>query len=142
VIERGRKAHRCVCGDANHQGVQAAWEKPGRINGLVARLGCEPIGFKTAPEHRRVHLHLLGRSPRATNPAWRWGEAPLFPLFVDRHDWAVQNERLTALELWRLLLKPMVEAGGQAVAVTGEQAWTLGQQAAAQMACEGKRTLV
>lgn len=28
------------------------------------------------------------------------------------------------------------------VAVTGEQAWTLGQQAAAQMACEGKRTLV
>jgi hypothetical protein len=28
------------------------------------------------------------------------------------------------------------------VAVTGEQAWTLGQQAAARMACEGKRTLV
>ncbi|MBK5259805.1 MAG: hypothetical protein JJE51_09445, partial [Thermoanaerobaculia bacterium] len=48
----------------------------------------DPPGPKTAPEHRRVHMHLLGRSPRAKHPAWRWGEAPKFPDFADRYEWA------------------------------------------------------
>lgn len=48
----------------------------------------EPRGPKTARAHRRVHTHLLGRSPRARHPAWRWGEAPKFPDFVDRREWA------------------------------------------------------
>ena len=58
----------------------------------------EPRGPKTAPEARRVHMHLLGRSRSARNPAWRWGEAPKFPDFADRHAWAANNEPLTAGE--------------------------------------------
>lgn len=50
--------------------------------------GAEPRGFKTAPEHRRVHMHLLGRSPRAAHPSWQWGEAPRFPDFAERRAWA------------------------------------------------------
>ncbi|MBV9881729.1 MAG: hypothetical protein JO276_01820 [Sphingomonadaceae bacterium] len=57
-----------------------------------------PPGPKTAPEHRRVHLHLLGRSRFARNPDWAWGEAPRFPAFADRHAWAAGNRRLTAAE--------------------------------------------
>jgi diadenosine tetraphosphate (Ap4A) HIT family hydrolase len=57
-----------------------------------------PRGPKRAPEHRRVHLHLLGRSPRAKHPAWRWGEAPKFPDYADRLEWAREFERLTAEE--------------------------------------------
>jgi hypothetical protein len=44
----------------------------------------EPHGPKTARENRRVHLHLLGRSPRSP----RWGEAPQFPDFAERLAWA------------------------------------------------------
>ena len=58
----------------------------------------EPRGPKTAPEHRGVHLHLLGRSRTAADPSWRWGEAPRFPDFADRHTWAANHERLTAAE--------------------------------------------
>jgi hypothetical protein len=58
----------------------------------------EPLGPKTAPQHRQVHLHLLGRSRTATHPAWHWGEAPMFPTFAERHAWAAHNERLTAQE--------------------------------------------
>lgn len=58
----------------------------------------DPPGPKRAPDHRRVHLHLLGRSRKATHPAWRWGEAPRFPDFADRFDWAAGFERLTAEE--------------------------------------------
>src|ERR1051325_11241738 len=55
----------------------------------------EPRGPKSAPESRRVHLHLLGRSPRATHPAWRWGEAPQFPAFEERRAWASSFAPLT-----------------------------------------------
>lgn len=55
----------------------------------------DPPGPKRAPEHRRVHLHLLGRSRTATDPSWRWGEAPQFPSFTERHAWAARNEPLT-----------------------------------------------
>ena len=58
----------------------------------------EPRGPKTARVHRRVHVHLLGRSRTAADPAWNWGEAPRFPAFIERHSWAAGNERLTAGE--------------------------------------------
>jgi hypothetical protein len=58
----------------------------------------EPAGPKNGREHRRVHLHLIGRSPAASNPAMRWGEAPFFPTFKDRHAWAAGNQRLTSEE--------------------------------------------
>ena len=58
----------------------------------------EPRGPKTAHEHRKVHLNLLGRSTRATHPSWRWGEAPGFPRYVDRFSWSSRFKRLTADE--------------------------------------------
>jgi hypothetical protein len=58
----------------------------------------EPVGPKTAREFRRVHLHLLGRSPSATHLSWRWGEAPIFPRYADRLQWASAFARLTADE--------------------------------------------
>ena len=58
----------------------------------------DPPGPKTAPDHRQVHMHLLGRSRFARNPAWAWGEAPRFPAFADRHAWAAGNRRLSAEE--------------------------------------------
>jgi len=57
-----------------------------------------PDGPKLAHAHRRVHLHLLGRSRTAGHPSYRWGEAPQFPRFVDRRAWAAGFERLTAVE--------------------------------------------
>ncbi|HMV83476.1 MAG TPA: hypothetical protein PKA34_10115 [Blastocatellia bacterium] len=58
----------------------------------------EPRGAKTAPAHRQVHLHLLGRSRTATHPAWRWGEAPKFPDYAARQAWAADFAPLTAEE--------------------------------------------
>jgi hypothetical protein len=68
----------------------------------------EPGGPKTAREHRKVHLHLLGRSPRATHPAWLWGEAPRFPRYKDRLRWASRFERLTADECWAVVSRVQV----------------------------------
>jgi hypothetical protein len=53
-----------------------------------------PVGFKSPRDHRRVHLHLLGRCPLATSSSWKWGEAPRFPDFADRHIWAADHKRL------------------------------------------------
>jgi hypothetical protein len=58
----------------------------------------DPSGEKRAAEFRRVHLHLLGRSRNASSPAYRWGEAPMFPAFADRHAWASRFKRLTPAE--------------------------------------------
>lgn len=58
----------------------------------------EPKGFKTAKTSRSVHLHLLGRSPRAVNPDVKWGEAPKFPDYADRLVWAANNELLNTDE--------------------------------------------
>jgi hypothetical protein len=55
----------------------------------------EPAGPKWPREHRRVHLHLLGRSRNAADPSWQWGEAPRFPSFEDRAQWAAAFEPLT-----------------------------------------------
>jgi hypothetical protein len=53
-----------------------------------------PVGPKTGPAHRRLHLHLLGRSPDATDADFRWGEAPRFPDYADRLAWAAPHARL------------------------------------------------
>ena len=53
-----------------------------------------PVGAKTGPRHRQLHLHLLGRSRTATDPDFRWGEAPRFPDFADRLAWAAPHARL------------------------------------------------
>ncbi len=54
----------------------------------------EPVGPKVAPQHRRVHLHLLGRSRSAQSPSWKWGEAPKFPDYAGRLRWAENHQRL------------------------------------------------
>lgn len=51
-----------------------------------------PAGPKTPRDHRRVHLHIFGRSPTATHPDWRWGESPRFPDFVESQAWSSQFE--------------------------------------------------
>lgn len=51
----------------------------------------DPKGPKSPKQHRRVHMHLLGRSPRGR----RWGESPAFPDFAHRFAWAAGNVRLT-----------------------------------------------
>jgi len=58
----------------------------------------DPPGSKQPRDHRRVHLHLLGRSRSAFHPSWRWGEAPVFPAYANRHSWARTFRRLTAPE--------------------------------------------
>ena len=65
----------------------------------------QPHGPKSGPEHRRVHLHLLGRSRTAKDPSWRWGEAPTFPDFTDRFAWAAKYDRLTPEECERIVVK-------------------------------------
>ncbi|HYL90464.1 MAG TPA: hypothetical protein VEU32_17065 [Burkholderiales bacterium] len=57
-----------------------------------------PKGPKRAREHRRVHMHVFGRAPRATHPSWRWGEAPRLPDYKERQRWAADFEPLTARE--------------------------------------------
>jgi diadenosine tetraphosphate (Ap4A) HIT family hydrolase len=58
----------------------------------------EPPRAKSPVTHRRVHLHLLGRSRNAADPAWRWGESPKWPDFRDRIAWAATHQPLTADE--------------------------------------------
>jgi hypothetical protein len=58
----------------------------------------EPRGFKDPRKFRRVHLHLLGRSPRAQDPDWKWGEAPRFPSFADRERWTAGHTLLEPAE--------------------------------------------
>jgi len=57
-----------------------------------------PAGAKHAPSHRRVHLHLFGRSPTAGDADWLWGEAPRFPPFAKRREWAERFAPLAADE--------------------------------------------
>lgn len=58
----------------------------------------EPPGPKTATQHRKMHLHLLGRSMSSANPDYAWGESPRFPAFADRLTWSKGKQRLTAEE--------------------------------------------
>ena len=57
-----------------------------------------PKGPKRAPDHRRVHMHVFGRSRGAKHPSWRWGEAPRLPDYKDRQRWAADFKPLTAAE--------------------------------------------
>ncbi|MEO8002263.1 MAG: hypothetical protein ABI644_10330 [Arenimonas sp.] len=65
----------------------------------------EPKGFKTARKFRSVHLHLLGRSPRALNSDAKWGEAPKFPDYAMRQDWTAKNELLTPDECRQVIMR-------------------------------------
>jgi hypothetical protein len=65
----------------------------------------EPRGRKDARSFRSMHLHLLGRSPTSTDPAWKWGESPRFPAFAERHSWAARFERLTAEECRQIVCR-------------------------------------
>lgn len=58
----------------------------------------EPPGPKDPVAHRRVHLHVFGRSPRAQDADWRWGESPRFPDFVDAPAWAGRFSPLSPSE--------------------------------------------
>src|SRR5437868_12898668 len=63
----------------------------------------EPKRRKDARSHRRMHLHLLGRSPASSDPAWAWGESPIFPRFADKASWAAAFERFTAGECYQVV---------------------------------------
>ncbi len=65
----------------------------------------EPAGPKDPRQHRSVHMHLLGRSPAASDPSWSWGEAPIFPRFADRLAWASRRERLRPEECGRIVAR-------------------------------------
>jgi len=53
---------------------------------------------KRAADYRRVHMHVFGRSPQATHPSWRWGEAPRLPDYKERQKWAKDFAPLTEKE--------------------------------------------
>lgn len=57
-----------------------------------------PIGIKNPSDHRRVHLHVFGRSRTARHEDWQWGESPRFPSYVDSKKWSSQFELLTSEE--------------------------------------------
>jgi diadenosine tetraphosphate (Ap4A) HIT family hydrolase len=49
-----------------------------------------PPGPKSPQLHRKVHLHVFGRSKAAAHPDWRWGEPPQFPKFTSSASWRAQ----------------------------------------------------
>jgi len=57
-----------------------------------------PVGPKSPREHRRVHLHVFGRSRHARHPDWAWGESPRFPAYVDSARWSAQFAPLSNAE--------------------------------------------
>jgi hypothetical protein len=57
-----------------------------------------PRGPKTAREHRRMHMHIFGRSRRARHESWRWGEAPRLALYKDRKVFSAGFRALKANE--------------------------------------------
>jgi diadenosine tetraphosphate (Ap4A) HIT family hydrolase len=63
----------------------------------------KPVGPKGPKEHRRVHLHVFGRSPRARHPDWQWGESPRFPAFVDSDEWSSRLAPLSFDEVDRIV---------------------------------------
>jgi diadenosine tetraphosphate (Ap4A) HIT family hydrolase len=61
-----------------------------------------PEGPKRPAEHRRVHLHIFGRSRDAQHPDWRWGASPRFPSFAESDRWSAQFSPLTEEECSRV----------------------------------------
>jgi hypothetical protein len=64
-----------------------------------------PEGVKNGVEHRKLHLHLLGRSPQAQHPDWRWGESPKFPDYVNRSSWMKGLNSLNLAETGAIMAK-------------------------------------
>jgi hypothetical protein len=54
-----------------------------------------PSGAKDVVQHRRVHLHIFGRSRHSLDPDWQWGESPKFPDYIQSDDWAKKFQPLT-----------------------------------------------
>jgi diadenosine tetraphosphate (Ap4A) HIT family hydrolase len=54
-----------------------------------------PRGPKDTLQHRRVHLHIFGRSRQSRDPDWKWGESPKFPDYIHSDDWAKKFQPLT-----------------------------------------------
>jgi len=89
-----------------HGGCINYWEAGNwALNFAAEPRGAGPEGIKNAAEYRRVHLHLLGRSPNATDPSWQWGEAPRFPAFADRKAWTSKHELLNAAECRKIVVE-------------------------------------
>ena len=57
-----------------------------------------PAGPKRPLDHRKVHLHVFGRSRTARHQDWQWGESPSFPLFAASKQWSSQFARLDGEE--------------------------------------------
>jgi diadenosine tetraphosphate (Ap4A) HIT family hydrolase len=57
-----------------------------------------PVGRKAGREHRKLHMHVMGRSPDARDPAWSWGESPLFPRHAQRLERNASYRALTSAE--------------------------------------------
>lgn len=57
-----------------------------------------PQGPKVGSLHKSVHMHLIGRSPNATDPDWHWGEAPIFPTYEQSKAWMVNKKSLNSDE--------------------------------------------
>ena len=57
-----------------------------------------PKGPKRARDHRRVHMHVFGRSRCARHPSWHWGEAPKLPDYKDRKGFTAGLAPLNAKE--------------------------------------------
>ena len=72
---------------------------------------------KRAPDYRRVHMHVFGRSPRAKHPSWRWGEAPRLPDYQERKTWGAgfapleEKECKAIIKRARTLLKKRYQGG-------------------------------
>jgi hypothetical protein len=80
----------------------------------------EPQGRKDARTHRQMHLHLLGRSPASTDPAWAWGESPRFPMFAERLSWAARFERLSVAECTAIVGRTDALLRGKYASAAGE----------------------
>jgi hypothetical protein len=57
-----------------------------------------PQGIKNPRLHRKMHLHVFGRSKDAGHADWKWGEPPQFPRFASSATWAAQFSPLSSDE--------------------------------------------
>jgi hypothetical protein len=67
------------------------------VPGVVAPIAVRPR-TPAFLQHRRVHLHVFGRSRTASHEDWQWGESPSFPPYVESKKWSSQFELLTQEE--------------------------------------------
>ena len=67
---------------------------PGKVLVRLQKDFEQALRPKTPALHRKMHLHVFGRSPRATHPDWLWGEPPRFPNFAQSEAWTQQFTRL------------------------------------------------